>query len=116
MLEGPLASAGAFFHAEAEAAASGSGHPPPPELLRRHWVSPRALNLALKYVERAVQLGLDTEALHRLRAHVETRVEGAELFDMQRLARNIELAFEQMVEREQRGLPPASFTVGDAPL
>ena len=61
VLKGPLTAAAAFFNAEAEAAAAGS--PAHAETLRRNWTSPRALNLALKYVNLAVPLSAPWRAL-----------------------------------------------------
>jgi hypothetical protein len=63
VLQGPVSAAGAAFGAEAEAALAGSEAGPPEALLRRNWVSPRALNLALKYVTLAVKLAAPWKAL-----------------------------------------------------
>jgi predicted O-linked N-acetylglucosamine transferase (SPINDLY family) len=66
------------------------------------------------YEALALKLGSDRELLAKLRARLASNRETEPLFDTPRLARNIESAYRQMMERQRLGLPAEGFSVGAA--
>jgi predicted O-linked N-acetylglucosamine transferase (SPINDLY family) len=65
------------------------------------------------YYALALSLARDPERLGALREKLMAARTTAPLFDTDRYARHIERAYIAMVERQRRGLPPASFDVAD---
>ncbi len=63
------------------------------------------------YERLALELARDRERLVSLRRHLEAARTTAPLFDTRRFARSLEAAYERMVERARRGLPPEPFAV-----
>lgn len=63
------------------------------------------------YVQRAQALAGDPRRLADLRHRIDTARAAAPMFQPQRFAQTLERAFVAMVERQRRGLPPASFDV-----
>jgi predicted O-linked N-acetylglucosamine transferase (SPINDLY family) len=70
------------------------------------------------YEARACGLARDAPALARLKAKLARNRDASPLFDTARITRNLEAAYRRMWERQQRGEPPASFTIeaGATPL
>ena len=63
------------------------------------------------YEARARSLAKDGPALARLRAKLARNRDTSSLFDTARITRNLEAAYREMWQRQQRGEPPASFAV-----
>jgi predicted O-linked N-acetylglucosamine transferase (SPINDLY family) len=70
------------------------------------------------YEARACSLAKDGPALARLKAKLVKNRDISPLFDTARITRNLEAAYREMWEKQQREEPPASFAVeaGAAPL
>ncbi|MFD1711213.1 tetratricopeptide repeat protein [Ottowia sp. GY511] len=66
------------------------------------------------YEAEAIALAREPERLQGLRQRLTECRETAPLFDGRRFARNIEQAYETMVQRQRSGLPPESFSVIEA--
>ncbi len=66
------------------------------------------------YEALAQRLAIESEFLSSLRARLERERASCALFDIDRFRRHLEAAYEVMVDRHQRGEPPAPFSV--APL
>ena len=65
----------------------------------------------LEYEVLAWMLAHEPERLAALRAKLLRNRDNEPLFDMARFTRHLESAYSAMHERQQAGLPPASFTV-----
>lgn len=63
------------------------------------------------YVAGAVRLGRDASALQKLRAHLQATAATSPLFDIAARIRELEAAWEIMIERSRAGLAPAAFDV-----
>ena len=63
------------------------------------------------YERLAIALARDPERLREIRAKVESNRLTTPLFDTKRLCRELEAAYETMVEIWRRGESPRSFTV-----
>lgn len=63
------------------------------------------------YADTAVRLASDPAALAALRARVEACRSSSPLFETERFTRDLERAYELMVERARAGLPPEAFSV-----
>jgi predicted O-linked N-acetylglucosamine transferase (SPINDLY family) len=66
----------------------------------------------LEYEVLARTLAHEPERLAALRAKLLRKRDTEPLFDTARFTRDLESAYSAMRERQQAGLPPASFTVG----
>jgi protein O-GlcNAc transferase len=66
------------------------------------------------YEARARSLAKDDPELTRLKAKLLRNRDISALFDTARITRNLEAAYHEMWERQQRGEPPASFAVAPA--
>jgi protein O-GlcNAc transferase len=64
-----------------------------------------------EYEELARSLALDPERLVAFKAKLQRNRDTEPLFDTARYVRNLESAYTTMWERQQSGLPPASFAV-----
>ena len=64
-----------------------------------------------RYEELAVALALNTERLQAIRERLARNRSTTSLFNGKTLARNMEAAFRQMVERDQQRLPPTQIQV-----
>jgi predicted O-linked N-acetylglucosamine transferase (SPINDLY family) len=67
-----------------------------------------------EYEATALALARTPERLSALRRKLGQNRASQQLFDMPRLARHIETAFESMAQRHLQGLPPAGFDVPEA--
>ena len=63
------------------------------------------------YVAGAVRLGRDASVLQQLRTHMQTVVPVSRLFETAARIRELEAAWQTMVERSRAGLAPAGFDV-----
>lgn len=63
------------------------------------------------YIAIAIAIAHDPDRLARLKADLAAKRSSAPLFDTERYTRNLEAAFFEMWERQQRGEPPISFAV-----
>jgi len=66
-----------------------------------------------EYESLALSLAGDPERLAQIRAKLARNRDTYPLFDTPHFTRHIEAAYQQMFERQQQGLPPAAFSVGD---
>jgi protein O-GlcNAc transferase len=64
------------------------------------------------YEALALKLASNPEQLAALKARLAENRNACALFDTPRYTRNLEAAYRTMWERQQRGEPPASFSVG----
>ena len=69
-----------------------------------------------EYETAARNLARDASALAAIKARLAENRDTYPLFDTARITRNLEAAYTQMWERQQRGMPPASFAVDAAAL
>jgi protein O-GlcNAc transferase len=67
-----------------------------------------------EYEAMALNLARSPERLNALRSKLAQNRASHPLFDMTRLARQIETAYEMMWQRHSEGLPPAAFDVPPA--
>jgi predicted O-linked N-acetylglucosamine transferase (SPINDLY family) len=65
------------------------------------------------YVARAIELATDQVQLKSLRDRLAVNRMQAPLFDIERLARSIERAYQQVHARRQAGQPPATVHIDD---
>lgn len=65
------------------------------------------------YESLALRLATEPGLLHSVRDRLVANRATAPLFDSVRTTRQIEAAYERMIERNRRGLPPESFGVGE---
>ena len=66
-----------------------------------------------EYEAKAITLAAEPHELSRIRQALEASRTSSSLFDGERLARRIEVAYLEMQARREAGLPPAGFTVSD---
>lgn len=69
----------------------------------------------IEYERRAIELGRDPAARSELRKRLHDQRDTTPLFDVNRFARHLELAYASMWERHQSGLPPSAFDVPSLP-
>jgi protein O-GlcNAc transferase len=78
---------------------------------------PKLIRHSLEDYERCARdLALNPAAVLRLREQLAKNRTNAPLFDTMRVTRNLETAYRMMWERQQRGEPPMTFSVGKASL
>ena len=65
------------------------------------------------YEAMAVQIGTQAQGSHALRSKLAEQLPGCALFDPQRRARNLEVAYQAMFERSTRGLAPSHLLLKD---
>jgi predicted O-linked N-acetylglucosamine transferase (SPINDLY family) len=70
-------------------------------------------NSLTEYESTAQRLARDEAELRVIRTKLAANRDGAALFDTERFTRNLEIALQTMHERQQRGHPPQTFTVGE---
>jgi len=66
------------------------------------------------YEELALKLARDASALAAIKGRLQRNRDTHPLFDTKRFTRNLEAAYRTMWQRQQRGEPPASFSLDDS--
>jgi predicted O-linked N-acetylglucosamine transferase (SPINDLY family) len=72
-----------------------------------------AVSSVEEYEHTALQFASEPDLLLRVKTTLARNKDSSPLFDTPRFARHLEAAYKTMVDRNARGLPPASFKVAD---